>query len=146
MGFLGRIFPAISVFFGTLMIGGCQGELRHHISHSGVDSPESQQLMTKIVSTAWSMDIISIFYQSLGFSKQDLEIMYFAAVRGAPDLVFEGKDLFATFFLIDKRQEFGHKLHSISQSVKGKVSPEREKELIRQINLQIQECLSSIAA
>lgn len=146
MGILGRIFPAIGVGFGTLMIGGYQGQLFQSISHSGVDSPESKQLMAKIASTAWGMFTISTFYQSLEFSKQDLEIMYCAAVIGAPNMVFEGKDLFATFFLIRKRQEFGHKLHSISQAVKGKVGPEREKELISQINAQVQECLSAIGS
>jgi len=145
MGFLrDRIFPAIGVFFGTLMIGGYQGQLFHSISHNGVDSPESRQLMVKIASTAWGMAVVSVFYQSLGFSQQDLEIMYCAAVKAGPNIVFEGKNLFATFFLIHKHQEFGYKLYAIAQSVKDKTGIEREQELIRQINTQVQECLAAI--
>lgn len=144
MGFLSRIFPAIGVFWGTLMIGGLQGELFQSISHSGAESPKSKELMAKIVSTAWNVDSISSFYQQLAFSKQDLEIMYYAAVKGAPNIVFEEKYLFATFFLINKRQEFCHKLRSISQSVNGKSGTDRETELVSQINMQIQECLATL--
>jgi len=146
MGFLGKIFSAINAFFATLLIGGLQGKLLHQISHSGVDSPQSKQLITKIVSAAWSMEIISIFYQSLGFTKQVLEIMYFAAVRGAPNLLFKGRDLFATHCLIHDYRNFGHELHRISKSVEDKAGPEREQEFIKQIRLQIQklqECLAS---
>jgi len=146
MGLLSRIFPAINVFFSTLTIGGFQGQLRQIISHSGVDSPDAKRLMTRITTTAWGMDIISVFYQSLGLSQQDFEIMYCAAVEAGPDILFEGKDLFATFFLINKRQEFGHKLYGIAQLVKDKTGLEREKELIRQINLQVQDCLAAIGS
>ncbi len=146
MGIFGRIFHAIGAFFRTLMIGGFQGQLFQSISHYGVDSPESKQLMSKIVSTAWGMVIVSVFYQSLGFSEQDFGIMYCAAVKACPTIVCEGKDLFATFFLIHKRQEFGHKLYAIAQSVKDKTGIEREQELIRQINTQVQECLAAIGS
>ncbi len=146
MSILGRIFYAIEAFSCSLMIGGCQGQLFHSISHYGVNSPESMLLMSKIVSTAWKIVVISVFYQSLGFSKQDLEVMYCAAVKACPDIKCEGKDLFATFFLINKYREFGYKLHNISKAVKGKVGIEREEELIKQMKDEVQEFLSSIPA
>ncbi len=142
MGFFGRIFDAISVFFGTLMIGGLQARLCHVIKHLGVDSLESKQLMSKIVSCYWNIIIMSVFYQSLEFSENDLETMYCAGVRACPDRLVHGKDLVATFMLLYNSREFGHELYAISQSVKGKVGAEREGILIRQITDLVEQLLS----
>lgn len=55
-----------------------------NLKNSGPASPRSQQLMGDITATAWKMPVVESFFQNLGFSSADYEIMNRSAVEACP--------------------------------------------------------------
>lgn len=137
MGIIEKFNRARNAFFGRLRIGGLQSVLISNLKKSGVDSPRSKQLISQIALTAWNMHVISKFFQNLGFSFEDYEIMYHAAVIACPNKLIQEKNLVATFLMIDNFHKFGQGLHAISQAISRTAGYERTKELSKLITLTV---------
>ena len=89
------------------------------------------------------MRVISEFFQSLGFSFDDYEIMYHAAVIACPNILIQEKNLVATFLMIDNCHKFGPGLHAISQSISRTAGDERTKGLSTLIALTVSDIAKS---
>jgi hypothetical protein len=143
MGIIGRLYRAFNAFSGRSKIGALQGGLIFNLKNSGVDSPRSKQLISQIALAAWNMRVISEFFQSLGFSFEDYEIMYHAAVIACPNILIQEKNLVATFLMIDNCHKFGQGLHAISQAISGTAGDQRTKGLSTLITLTVNDIARS---
>jgi hypothetical protein len=129
MGFLGRLFKASNAFTGRTKVGSLQGGLKYNLKDSGVDAPRSQEFITRLTAEAWSIRLVSEFFQGLGFSLRDYDVMYRAAVRECPDVLIEGRNLVATFLLVDNCQQFLEGFQAFAKAVADTTGAAREDTL-----------------
>ena len=79
--------------------------LKLHLEKSPIDSPRTGELISEITVAAWSISTVSTFFQRLGFSYDDYDAMYRAAVLACPNKL-HGHDLIATTLMIDRYNGF----------------------------------------
>jgi hypothetical protein len=119
MEIIGRLYRAFNALTGRSKIGALQGGLIFNLKNSGVDSPRSQQFISRIAVAAWNMRVIAEFFQGLGFSFEDYELMYRAAVIACPNRLIQERNLVATFLMIDRCHEFRPGFQAIAEAVSG---------------------------
>jgi len=121
---------------GTLRarIGGPQGVLRMYIKKSQMDSPRIGELISEITALAWKMDIVSKTFQSLGFSYEDYDAMYRAAVLANPKKLINN-NLIATYMMIDEINSTGPFFPSLAELASKYQGNERREILTSQVEL-----------
>jgi hypothetical protein len=116
MGFLRALGKRIGAGWARVKYGGAQGVLKLHLAKSRIDSPRTQKLISEATTAAWSIDIVSEFFKSLGFSYDDYDTMYRATVMALRDRL-DGEHLIATSIFVNRCREFAPAFRRIAQAV-----------------------------
>lgn len=145
MGMIGRLCRAFNAFTGRSKIGALQGGLIFNLKNSGVDSPRTKQFLAQIPLAAWKIPVISEFFANLGFTYEDYEIMYHAAVIACPNILIHDKNLVATFLMIDNCHKFGPALQAIAQAASETAGDEHKTRLSASMTLIVNDIAKSMA-
>jgi hypothetical protein len=126
---IGRLINSFQAFTGRTKIGGLQGALIYNLARSGVDAPRVHQLISEIAATAWNIGFVGEYFKRMGFSFEDYQIMYRAAVAACPDILLEEKNLIATFLLVDNCHRFESGFRAIYEATSELGGDERSSVL-----------------